>query len=224
MRGEGKMATWISHFRIADYFIKKLDVTEKEFIVGNIGPDCGEPNEAWSKFTPGSEITHWTKSGAKAQINSEAFYEKYLMNFNDLSKEAFSFYTGYYIHLLTDIEFSNKIGLPKREKFADEFEKNKDFIWVMKKDWYDIDHLYLKHHPDFRIFKVFSCIEEFPNNYLDYYSQTAIIRQIKYITDFYKNFNGSLERKYPYLTEKEMDKFVDDTCITIHNKLKEKGF
>lgn len=214
----------MSHFRIADYFIKKLDVNEKEFIVGNIGPDCGQPNEDWSEFTPPSEITHWTKSGLKRAIDSEAFYGEYLMNFKKLKKESYSFYIGYYIHLLTYIEFSNKIAIQKHEKYADEFEKNKDFIWVMKKDWYDIDHLYLKHHPNFHIFKVFSCIEEFQNKYLKYYSQTAMIRQIKYITDFYKNYSGNLEREYLYLTEKEMDKFVDEACINISIKLREKMY
>ena len=51
---------------------------------------------------------------------------------------------------------------------------------------------------------MFSEIEDFQNNYLEYYSQTAIIRQIKYITNFYKSFNGNLEREYPYLTEEEL--------------------
>lgn len=217
------MATWISHFRVADYFINKLKVEEKEFVVGNIGPDCGEPNEDWSKFTPSSNITHWTKDGYKNGIDSEGFFEKYLSDSTRLNKNQYSFYIGYYIHLLTDIEFSRNIAIPKREKHIEEFNKDKNFIWTMKKDWYDIDHLYLKQNPDFYAFKVFSSIEEFPNEYLEYYSRTAIMRQIKYITNFYRNFNGELEREYPYLTKEEMDNFIKDACKVIENKLIEKG-
>lgn len=217
------MATWMSHFRVADYFIKKFKVEEREFIVGNIGPDCGEPNEDWSRFTPSSHITHWTKNGYKNEIDSEGFFAKYLLDLNGLNKNQYSFYIGYYIHLLTDIEFSKHIAIPKREKYIEEFKKDENFIWIMKRDWYDIDHLYLKQHPDFYVFKVFSSIEEFPNEYLEYYSKTAIIRQIKYITNFYRAFNGKLERKYPYLTKEEMDNFLEEACKAIESKLIEKA-
>ncbi|WP_154675007.1 hypothetical protein [Desnuesiella massiliensis] len=50
------------------------------------------------------------------------------------------------------------IAKPKKEKYIEEFNKDKNFIWTMKKDWYDIDHIYLKQHPDFYAFKVFSSI------------------------------------------------------------------
>ncbi|WP_163195104.1 zinc dependent phospholipase C family protein [Clostridium thermarum] len=217
------MATWISHFRIADYFINKLEVDEKEFIVGNIGPDCGEPNEDWSKFTPPSSVTHWTVSGKKSEIDPEAFYNRYLTDSKLLSKKKYSFYIGYYLHLLTDVEFTKLVAAPKFEKYSQELEKDKNFIWTMKEDWYDIDHLYLRKHPDFYVFKVFSEIEEFPNDYLDYYSQTAMIKQIKYITNFYKSFESSLDREYTYLTPEETESFIYKACENIKYKLIEKG-
>ncbi|MDP4091192.1 MAG: hypothetical protein Q8930_18250 [Bacillota bacterium] len=217
------MATWISHFRVADYFVDKLDVEEKEFIVGNIGPDCGEPNEDWSAFNPPGSVTHWSVTGQKSSIDSEAFYNRYLSDPGSLSRKAYSFYIGYYLHLLTDIEFTKQISRPKFEKYAEEFEKDKNFIWTMKEDWYDIDHLYLKNHPDFYVFKVFSEIEGFPNDYLDYYSQTAMIKQIKYITNFYKSIEGNLDREYPYLTPEETEAFIHKACVNIQDKLLEKG-
>ncbi|WP_139902042.1 zinc dependent phospholipase C family protein [Clostridium thermarum] len=216
------MATWISHFRIADYFLNKLDVEKKEFIVGNIGPDCGEPNEDWSKFTPPSSVTHWTTSGKKSEIDPEAFYNRYLIDSKSLSKKKYSFYIGYYLHLLTDVEFTKLVAVPKFEKYAKELEQDRNFICTMKEDWYDIDHLYLRNHPEFYAFKVFSEIEEFPNDYLDYYSQTAIIKQIKYITNFYKSFEGNLDREYSYLTPEETEAFFYKACENIKNKLIEK--
>ena len=94
----------------------------------------------------------------------------------------------------------------------------------MKEDWYNIDHLYLQRNPDFNTFKVFSTVEEFPNEYLDYYSQTAMIKQIQYIIDFYKSFDGQgLDEEYKYLTPAEMDVFVDKACKSIEKRLIEKG-
>ena len=53
------MATWIAHMRIAEYFMNKDNrLNNIYFLVGNIGPDCGVPNEVWSKFTPDKDITH----------------------------------------------------------------------------------------------------------------------------------------------------------------------
>jgi hypothetical protein len=214
------MATWISHFRIADYFLNKLDnVSETEFIVGNIGPDCGEPNDEWSEFTPPTETTHWRSEASEFGIDLDSFYEKYL----DKKSEYRSFYLGYYIHLLTDIEWGVQVYYPKKEIFAPEFERDSGFIWTMKKDWYDLDHLFLRENPNFYPFKVFSSITEFPNKYLEYYSQTAMIRQIKYISGFYQNFKGNLDREYPYLTKEEMSEFVEKACKVIHGKLRKKG-
>lgn len=79
------MATWMSHFRVADYFLDKLDILEKEFIVGNIAPDCGEPDEMRREFNPPSKVTHWTPSGYKRDIDSEAFYKSYLENYKVLT-------------------------------------------------------------------------------------------------------------------------------------------
>jgi len=227
------MASWMVHFRIADYFLEKIVWLDKKcFIVGNIGPDCGEPNDDWSEFTPPSTITHWISDGLKKQnIDTDYFYEKYIKSINmfdsEIEKEKFSieqksFYLGYYIHLLTDVSWSLKIGIPIREKYAKEFEvQQAELWWVIKKDWYDLDHLYLKKNPDFKIFRIFDKIKEFKNNYFDYYSETAIIRQIRYISGFYNDEHEGLAREYIYLKEVEMDQFVRETVQEINKVLKE---
>lgn len=214
------MATWVSHFRIAEYLLDKLkNLSEKEFIVGNIGPDCGEPDSDWSKFTPSSEITHWRDEESESGVDLDGFYNKYLAKPNG----CFSFYLGYYVHLLADIEWGERIYHPKKKKYKTEFEKNKRFIWVMKKDWYDLDHLFLRENPSFGVFEIFSKIDQFPNKYLDYYSDIAIIRQIRHISNFYKSFDGDLDREFTYLTKEEMDGYVSKACVSIHNKLIDKG-
>ncbi|MGL5152727.1 MAG: zinc dependent phospholipase C family protein [Clostridium sp.] len=216
------MATWVSHFRIANYFLDKLQVEHKNFIVGNIGPDCGEPNEDWTSFSPSSSITHFTPTGSKSKIKYEDFYEKYLSDTTNLTKESYSFYLGYYIHLLTDVNYSKNIAKPKVNYFIKEIDSLPKLIQLMKEDWYDLDHLYLQTNPDFYPFKVFSNIKDFKNVYLDFYSDTAFIKQITYITSFYKASHDNLNREYPYLNKNEMDNFVLNCCKEIESILKDK--
>ncbi|MGL5675906.1 MAG: hypothetical protein ACRDDX_05815 [Cellulosilyticaceae bacterium] len=217
------MATWVSYFRVAEYFRTKLDIEEVPFIVANIGPDCGEPNEDWSQFTPPGQVTHWQTGTSRKNINSEAFFETYLKDRETLSKRHYSFYMGYYLHLLTDIAFIENMWNEMKVKYKEELEADKDFVWKMKEDWYDLDRLYLKKNPNFHTFKVFEEVESFPNDYLDYYSDTAMIRQIKYITSFYQESERDLEREYIYLTELEMSTAVDKACEDIMQDLRAKG-
>lgn len=55
--------------------------------------------------------------------------------------------------------------------------------------------------------RIFKHIDAFPN-YLDYYPIGGIERQVKYISEFYSEYEGNPERAYKYLTEAEMDEFV----------------
>lgn len=43
------MASWMVHLRIADAFLDKLEnIDETAFVMGNIAPDSGVPNEYWT--------------------------------------------------------------------------------------------------------------------------------------------------------------------------------
>ena len=108
---------------------------------------------------------------------------------------------------------------PQKDKYAIEFAKDPDFIWEIKRDMYDLDHLYLREHPDFGAFAIFSKITKFPNIYLDYFSKTAFETKIAYITNFYMNFQGNLDREYPYVTMNDMNKFVENACGKIQQKI-----
>ena len=58
------MATWMVHLRIADGIMKEIPKLERqEFIMGNIAPDSGVPNEDWSVFTPNTNVSHFNKDG-----------------------------------------------------------------------------------------------------------------------------------------------------------------
>ena len=208
------MATWIAHMRIAEYFMNMdKSLNNKEFLVGNIGPDCGVPNEDWSRFTPDTVISHWQK-GDKSTIDAEGFKDSYLLT----KDEKFHFYLGYYFHLLIDIEWKKLYDRKKHEPaYAEGLASDPKFIWTIKKDWYGQDHVYLQEHNESIFFTMFSKIKEFPNIYFDFYPDNAFIRQITYITEFYlksiKEENPN--RDFPFLTKDEMNDFVNSTILLL---------
>ena len=76
------MASWMIHLRIADTLLKQIpNLSKEEFIMGNIAPDSGVPNEDWSKFTPSTTVSHFrTDNGAgKKKVNIDAFVGRYFM-------------------------------------------------------------------------------------------------------------------------------------------------
>lgn len=211
------MASWMIHLRIADILLDEIDnLPQAHFVVGNIAPDSGEPNEDWSVFTPSTNISHWKLEGVEHSQRAEFFRQKYLNTLQ--SPEAFAFYLGYYTHLVTDYIWSREIYLPQREKYAAEFAADSGFIWKIKQDMYDLDHLYLRENPDFRAYTIFSGITTFPNVYLDYFSLTAFEKKMDYITGFYNGFDGDLDRAYPYMTKDHMHAFVDLATKEIRGK------
>jgi len=90
---------------------------------------------------------------------------------------------------------------------------NEKFIWTIKKDWYGQDRIFLQENRDSIFFTMFSKINEFPNDYFDFYPANAFIRQVKYITNWYMDEfeKENPDREFPFLSKKEMDDFVNDT-------------
>ena len=70
------MATWVTHFRIAEALMKAgARVSKVDFLVGNIGPDCGIVDEEGSpspfQRIPKS-VTHFK---GEQGIQPELFWE-----------------------------------------------------------------------------------------------------------------------------------------------------
>ncbi len=212
------MATWGLHIRIAEkVLLKNKDLDTESFLVGNIGPDCGVPNEDRSAFSPPTEISHW-KTGINKRINPDEFFCKYLeREFYD-NKEK-SFLLGYYSHLLTDVEFSH-FFMSKKENDVNykKLEEDKSFIWTIKKDWYDLDRLYFRENPESLFYEVFQHINTFPD-YLSYFPKGAILNKVKYIRNFYLKPSENLDREYIYLTLSEMNDFLANTVEKIEEEI-----
>ncbi|MGI5899662.1 MAG: zinc dependent phospholipase C family protein [Christensenellales bacterium] len=203
------MATWIAHMRVAEYFMNNFhELNNEAFLVGNIGPDCGVPNEDRSAYVPDSEITHWKNEGGA--IDAAAFKEAHLQ----ARDSKYPFYLGYYLHLLTDLEWAKLYSRKKLEPlYKDGLAEGNSFVRKIKKDWYGQDHLYLFQNKDCVFFNMFAKIDAFDNIYLDYYAKDALIKQVKNISKFYLNHKEDQSRAFPYLSKEEMDAFVED-CIS----------
>ena len=213
------MASWMVHLRIADKLMDQIpDLSPTEFIVGNIAPDSGVPNADWSAFSPPTTVSHFKTEGKKA--DPEAFAAKYFTRWQDYTAEQYSFYLGYLTHLLTDVLWSEQIARPSLARHGKSEEPHREeFIWQLKKDWYDLDFKYLRDHPKFRAFRVYREAVDFENRYMEEFSSDAFENRRRYITSFYLAGRENLDREYPYLTEREMDLFVDTSVHTILDSL-----
>lgn len=216
------MASWMVHLRIADRLLDRVkDLDESAFVLGNIAPDSGVPNEDWSVFTPPGNVTHFrTRPEEKTYIDIDKYVAEYFSDEkkNGYSRREYSFFLGYYTHLLTDIEWSKMAhseGVTK-ENAEKENMSYTDFVWKVKKDWYDLDFLYLEEHPDFRAFHIYEDAEDVTNVFMDSFPRDAFEDRRKYICGFYHSDNhGDLHRDYRYLTKERADRFVTDTVDKI---------
>ena len=214
------MASWIIHLRIADKLLDKIpDLAPIEFIMGNMAPDSGVPNEDWSAFSPSTAVSHYRVDDGKGRklievhrYEQDFFTPELRKSYND---QQYSFYLGYYTHLLTDVLWSELIAWPVREKFP-------SASWdEIKEEWYDQDFLYIKKHPGFRAFRAYLGSVGFVNRYMDFFAPDAFDNRREYITSFYLQEQENLNREYRYLTEEDANKFVEDAIGHILARLEE---
>ncbi|MBQ7956145.1 MAG: zinc dependent phospholipase C family protein [Lachnospiraceae bacterium] len=209
------MASWMVHLRVAEGLLQKMeDLSETEFIVGNIAPDSGVPNEDWSVFTPSSELSHYSHRDEKGikVIDIGKYADSYLKKeqCESYDKKQLSFYLGYYDHLMTDILWTTYVVTPLTQRDWEAYSQDQmAAVWKWKKDWYDLDFLYLQKHPDFHAFDVYEGAVGFRNTFLDYFAVDAFDNRRQYITGFYRGGRENLDREYPWLTEAQMDSFVE---------------
>ena len=215
------MASWMVHLRIADRLLDRIpDLSPVEFIVGNIAPDSGVPNEDWSAFSPPYAVSHFKTDDRKA--GPERFAAKYFTPEQraGYTPRQFGFYLGYLTHLMTDQLWSQKIARPSFRKFiGGEPPYTGPLVQQIKEDWYDLDYRYLRDHPGFRAFRVYLGAVGFANDFLEEFSPDAIENRRQYITGFYLQGKDNLDRDYPYLTEEAMDAFVETAADAIVDSL-----
>lgn len=221
------MASWMVHLRVADKLLDRIDgITQTEFVVGNIAPDSGVPNADWTVYRPPTKVSHFKTylEDGTAKIDVQSYLQQYFTAEKraEYSREQYSFYLGYLTHLLTDLEWAARIHKPSIARYPEAYAADSyKLLWTLKKDWYDLDFLYLKRHPDFKAFHVYENAVGFVNRYMDIFSEDAFENRRKYITGFYRGGREDVEREYQYLTEAQADQFVTDCVEAVLEKLEE---
>lgn len=221
------MASWMVHLRIADALLDKIpNLDQTAFVMGNIAPDSGVPNEDWSVFSPPKSVTHYhvSQPGSKSQrVDINAFCADYFSQkqIPSYSKKKYSFFLGYFIHLLTDIQWAEKIFQPAKMQHLEGYAENKRaFTERMKEDWYDLDFRFFRDHPDFRAFHIYEQAVGFSNEYMKEFSEDAFDNRREYICGFYRgDEHGILDREYPYLNPEQADRFVEETVDFVMHKV-----
>ena len=219
---ERDMATWGSHFRIAENILRKYaKLNRKFFAIGNIAPDCGLPNKDWSAFTPPKKKSHFVIGevsdflGVKTDrfiLSDVKFYSDYLKDSEIISSQSDrSFLLGYFTHLITDNLWNYYIMKPLKELYLTELQNQPDFIWAVKRDWYDLDKIYITEKKD-SLFWTDFLEAEYEEDIIDFLPKEGIKRQLELIKNFYQisqeNYLRISKKKFVYLEKKGMDSFI----------------
>lgn len=217
------MATWIVHLRVAEKLldlIQPLDV--EQFLIGNLGPDLNIQDQGWESFEPPGDETHFRISSEDKFWSSDlVFYRQYIDNQHELSNDSkrFSFLLGYFFHLLTDNLWHKQVGEPTQTRYADQFSADPDFIWEVKRDWYGLDFIYLRAHPQASFWGQF-LDAEYQTDYLDFFPPEIIQLKLANIKAFYQrddeSINNLIERDFIYLSQHTMDEFIETTTARIY--------
>lgn len=215
------MATWIAHLRIAENLLDRIPGLDPgQFAIGNVAPDSGIPDENWEKFEPRPQVTHFKRSASvHKDIADLDFYRGYLADVPTDDALCFSYRLGYFFHLITDNLWTVEVGKPTSERWAEQFAANKKFIWEVKEDWYGLDHIYVRKHPDCLYWRVFLNAEPASTD-LDFLPPQALFHQLKHIKSYYQldddEIRAMMARPMIYLPEEKMDSFVVDATERIH--------
>jgi hypothetical protein len=211
------MATWLAHLRIAENLLSDIPGLDPgQFAIGSLGPDAGLPDEKWETFNPPAEVTHFKRSSSvHKDIADLDFYRAYLADIPPGDALRFSFRLGYFLHLITDNLWTVQIGLPTAERFAAQFAADKSFIWEVKKDWYGLDHRYVRAHPDSLYWRVFLDAQPVAAD-LDFFPPQAFTRQMDRIKSFYQRdddeIKAMMSRPMLFLSGQEMDRFIEEAA------------
>ncbi len=210
------MATWIVHLRIAETLLEQIPGLEAEkFALGSVAPDSGKPDARWENFTPPPMVTHFQEGAGPQHYSADLnFYRKYLQPLaSNPAPRLFSFRLGYFFHIVTDNLWSIRIGRPTIAKYKAQFDADKDFIWIVKKDWYGLDFLHVRDHAGCIFWRAF-CSARPERGELDFLVPESLAWSVAHIQEYYQRTDEETQkaynRPYVYLTQAEADRFVDE--------------
>ena len=215
------MATWAVHLRVGEKILKTLQgIDETAFYVGCIAPDSGRMVDDFT-YLPPKDVSHWKREGVSYEQRFEdnaEFYKKYAENERD--NKMFSFFLGYYVHILTDTIYVRDIIHPYMFGRGKElWRKN---IKAIRKGWYEIDARFLAKNRPYYPLELVGTATDFENTVLDYFTRTDIGERMKYAYDFYSNSQPDYSTELITHDEKKTDEIIEYASEFIRELLKTK--
>ncbi len=215
------MATWLTHLRVAEKLLKTLEnVDEAAFFVGVIAPDSGRMVDDFT-YMPSKDTSHWKREGVSYEQRFEdnrEFFTKYALDEKD--NRMYSFYLGYYVHILTDTIYVRDIIHPFINGRGREIWRAN--IKLIRKSWYEIDCRFLEKNENYRPLEIIGGVKEFPNTTIDYFAYDDITERINYAYEFYKNVKTDPDTEFFTHDEKRSNEIVESATAEIRKILKEK--
>ena len=225
------MASWMIHFRVAQSMLDRGALGEdperalsEAFVMGNIAPDSGVPTPEGG-YSPDKNISHFMRrfEGVPAGQNPERcdphlFAREWLIPALDRGDEvAAAFYLGYLCHLVTDNGWVRDFIYPAKVRFAhlrlvdgaETPEGVARFYAFLKKDWYDMDFLFLRRHLDLPADRLFLDAPRFDNGFLPFFPADAFEVKRSEIEAFYRKGIAAVEERSVYISEDEAETFIE---------------
>ena len=225
------MASWMIHFRVAQAMLDRGALGEdperalsEAFVMGNIAPDSGVPTPEGG-YSPDKNTSHFMRrfEGVPAGQNPERcdphlFAREWLIPALDRGDEvAAAFYLGYLCHLVTDNGWVRDFIYPAKVRFAhlrlvdgaETPEGVARFYAFLKKDWYDMDFLYLRRRPDLPAYGLFLNAPRFENEFLPFFPADAFEVRRSEIEAFYHKGVAAVEERAVYISEDEAEAFIE---------------
>ena len=224
------MGTWISHLRIAEKLLERFpNLDEVTFTFGNLSPDSGIPNADWTEFDPPKEVTHFLRRGeGEDAIHDLVYYEQYLANVKrEDDIKLYSFRLGYFFHLICDIMWARRIATTTKQEFNSLFDEDPGkAVGIVKDDWYGLDQLYVRDHPESNFWQVVMANPN-PPSYLPFVKDPALHQQFEHIRKYYSEPEDHwfLSLPYQYLNERTMTRMINDSLeavLYVHEKVQDR--
>ena len=221
------MGTWISHLRIAEKLREYFpDLDEVTFTFGNLSPDSGIPNADWTEFDPPKEVTHFLRKGdGEHAIHDLVYYQQYLADLKlEDDPKLYSFRLGYFFHLICDIMWARCIVPTTKQEFKHLFDEDPGkAVGIVKDDWYGLDQLYVREHPESNFWQVIMANSN-PPSYLPFVKEEALHHQYAHIRKYYSEPDDQwfLSLPYQYMNEATMNHMVADSIkavLHVHEKV-----
>jgi len=107
---------------------------------------------------------------------------------------------------------------PLKVNYLNELQKNPNFIWIVKRDWYDLDKMYITEKKD-SLFWTDFLEAEYNEDFLDFLPREGILRQMEFIKNFYQiskeEYLRISKKEFVYLKKDEMDNYIQDSTQII---------